>query len=137
MVIRWVGGDELDHTDMHDRCTVGSGDGSDRDGSEWPVQPAEQQQTDATEGVVPECGTGRDSDSHMDDFLELTTEEQKILAMGLAESRRAKQERTVDRPAIAKHRRAKRLRSHRLKRKGRRDRNNNVGKRESVTWSRL
>tara|TARA_B100001063_G_scaffold230538_1_gene243761 strand:- start:1831 stop:2220 length:390 start_codon:yes stop_codon:yes gene_type:complete len=121
---------------MHDRCTAGSGGGRDRNGSEWPVQQGEQQQTDATEGVVPECGTGRDSDSHMDDFLEHTTQEQKILAMGLAESRRAKQERTKDRPAIAKHRRAKRMRSHRLKRKGRRDRNNAVGKRESVTWTR-
>ena len=59
--------------------------------------------------------------------------EQHILAQGLAESRRAREERI----AIAKHRRAKRLRSHRLKRKGRRDRNNAVGKRESVSWSRL
>jgi len=122
---------------VHDRSRTECDSGRDRDGSEWSVQQAEQQSTDATEGVVPECRTGRDSDCHMDDFLEHTTEEQKILAMGLAESRRAKQERTVDRPAIAKHRRAKRLRSHRLKRKGRRDRNNNVGKRESVTWSRL
>ena len=122
---------------MHDRSRTVCDSGCDRDGSEWPVQQAEQQQADATEGVVPECRTGRDSDCHMDDFLEFTTEEQKILAMGLAESRRAKQERIKDRPAIAKHRRAKRLRSHRLKRNGRRDRNNAVGKRESVTWSRL
>jgi len=122
---------------VHDRSRTECDSGRDRDGSEWPVQQREQQSTDATEGVVPECRTGRDSDCHMDDFLELTTQEQKILAMGLAESRRAKQERIKDRPAIAKHRRAKRLRSHRLKRKGRRDRNNNVGKRESVTWSRL
>ena len=73
----------------------------------------------------------------MDDFLELTTQEQKILAMGLAESRRAKQERTKDRPDIAKQRRAKRMRSHRSKRKGRRDRSGNNGKRESVGWSRV
>ena len=122
---------------MHDRSRTECDSGRDRDGSEWPVQQAEQQSADATEGVVPECRTGRDSDCHMDDFLELTTQEQKILAMGLAESRRAKQERTVDRPAIAKHRRAKRLRSHRLKRKGRRDRSGSTGKRESVRWSRL
>ena len=69
----------------------------------------------------------------MDDFMDAMIKEQQILAQGLAESRRAREERIT----IAKQRRAKRMRSHRLKRKGRRDRNNNIGKRESVSWSRL
>ena len=69
----------------------------------------------------------------MDDFMDQMIKEQQILAQGLAESRRAREERIT----IAKHRRAKRLRSHRLKRKGRKDRSGNTGKRESVRWSRL
>lgn len=35
------------------------------------------------------------------------------------------------------HKRSERMAQHRRKRKGRRDRNNQVGKRESVTWLRL
>jgi len=69
----------------------------------------------------------------MDDFMDAMIKEQQILAQGLAESRRAKQERSD----IAKQRRAKRMRSHRSKRKGRRDRSGSTGKRESVGWSRV
>ena len=35
------------------------------------------------------------------------------------------------------HKRSQRMAMHRRKRKGRRDRNNQVGKRESVQWHRL